>query len=323
MHNMTSRENLLWVTDPWSTLSHQKDTTLRLMEEAVNLGIPTCWTSADLIFGDPSGSWMASSIDRTFTRTASSDPGSRMSRWEPSSFRQVHDRVDPPVDERYKEIARRLHTGAVSGEGLLNPLAVITGQSEKLPLPKLRHLAPRHLVVKSVNDLPSALDFIRQHTPFVSKPMNLAQSIGVRQHSSPSTDEECLKLLAEITEHSSKPVLLQEFLPGIDRGEVRMWFAMGQFIGALKKFPVPNDFRVLIDAGSRIEAHHPDPGELRIAEEIGNALLEQRIALAAIDFISGKISDFNITSPGLLVQLEEAHGQNLAKEVLQRLLKGF
>lgn len=320
---MTSGEILLWVTDPWPTLSHPKDTTLRLMEEAVNLGIPTCWTSSDLVFEDPLGSWKAAAVDRAWMRSASFDPVSRMRLWEPSSFRQVHDRIDPPVNEDYIDLARRLDAGALSGEGLLNPLEVITGQSEKLPLPELRHLAPRHLVVKSEEDLNSAIDFIRQHSTFVSKPMNLAQSIGVRRHTSPPSKEECLNLIAEITDHSRKPVFLQEYLPGIREGEVRMWFAMGQFIGALKKFPVSGDFRVLIDEGSRIEAHHPDAKEFKVAEEIGHALHKRRIALAAVDFISGKISDFNITSPGLLVQLEEVHGMNLANQVIRRLLEGF
>jgi hypothetical protein len=109
----------------------------------------------------------------------------------------------------------------------------------------------------------------------------------------------------------------------ISNGEVRMWFAMGRFIGALKKFPVSGDFRVLIDEGSRIEAHHPDATEIKLTEEIGHALRKRRIALAAVDFISGKISDFNITSPGLLVQLEEVHGLNLAERVMLELLKGF
>jgi glutathione synthase len=293
------------------------------MEEAVNLGIPTCWTSSDLVFAGPSGSWKASTIDRSGMRSASFDPESLMSLWEPSCFRQVHDRVDPPVNDQYIDLARRLDAGAIHGEGLLNPLEVITRQSEKLPLPELRHLAPRHWVVHPEGDLASALDFVGQHPNFVSKPMNLAQSIGVRRHQCPPSKEERVNLILEITDQFRKPVFLQEYLPGISQGEIRMWFAMGRFIGALKKFPASGDFRVLIDEGSKIEIHRPDSKELLIADEIGHALRKRRIALAAVDFISGKISDFNITSPGLLVQLEEVHGLNLAEQVIRELLKGF
>jgi glutathione synthase len=323
MHHMTSGEILLWVTDPWSTLSHQKDTTLRLMEETVNLGIPTCWTPSDLIFSAATGAWMAAPLDQSFVRSPLSDPTGKMTPWEPSDFRQVHDRIDPPVNATYIDLARRLHAGATSGEGLLNPLSVITGQSEKLPLPELAHLAPRHFVVNTADDSDLAIDFIRQHPAFVSKPMNLAQSIGVKRHHCPSSDEESSKLLEEITVGFTQPALLQEYLPGIERGEVRLWFAMGEFIGALKKFPAQNDFRVLIDEGSKIEAHFPDPTERSMIEETGPALLKHRIALAAVDLISGKVSDFNITSPGLLVQLEEVHGKNLANLVIRKLLNGF
>jgi hypothetical protein len=108
---------------------------------------------------------------------------------------------------------------------------------------------------------------------------------------------------------------------GINQGEVRMWFARGKLIAALKKFPAEGDFRVLIDQGSRIEAHYPTLHEQEIALEVGSSLRDQGIALAAIDFIDGKISDYNITSPGLLVQLEKVHGgRNFAAEIIKAIL---
>jgi glutathione synthase len=113
---------------------------------------------------------------------------------------------------------------------------------------------------------------------------------------------------------------VQEYLPGIQQGEVRMWFAAGEFIAALKKYPKTGDFKVLIDEGSRIEAYHLNSSEQLAAAEVGAILKKQRVAMAAIDFIDGKISDYNITSPGLLIQLEQVHGRNFAGEVLNKIM---
>src|SRR3954452_10960103 len=33
----------LWITDPWDTLDHSKDTTIRLAQEALALGIENHW----------------------------------------------------------------------------------------------------------------------------------------------------------------------------------------------------------------------------------------------------------------------------------------
>src|SRR4051812_28326143 len=37
------RHGFLWITDPWDTLDHAKDTTLRLAQEALFLGLKSHW----------------------------------------------------------------------------------------------------------------------------------------------------------------------------------------------------------------------------------------------------------------------------------------
>ena len=101
-----------------------------------------------------------------------------------------------------------------------------------------------------------------------------------------------------------------------------MWFAGERFIAALKKHPKAGDFRVLIDEGSRVESYTLNSYEEKIASDIGRTLKKQGILLAAIDLIGDKICDYNITSPGLLVQLEKVHGgKNFAREILIQALQ--
>jgi glutathione synthase/RimK-type ligase-like ATP-grasp enzyme len=324
MKSFVSGESLLWVTDPWETLSHEKDTTLRLIEEGVNLGLPIWWSSSDLILSARSPDrWRVSPVGGAWSRNRDLSSFCAMQETSASEFRQVHFRLDPPVNRSYLSLAKTLSDSATGGEGLLNPFEVLSGQSEKLPPPELLHLAPAHQVMKNGDDLAVAVEFVADREAFVTKPMNLAQSIGVALHRTPASRQELEALLLHQSNGGTKPLFLQEYLPGIEQGEVRLWFAMGHFIGSLRKFAKTGDFRVLIDEGSRIEAHTPCQEELAMIEEIGASLRGRRIALAAIDLISGRISDFNITSPGLLVQLEQVHGRNFARVVLDSLLKGF
>jgi glutathione synthetase len=324
MKSFASGESLLWVTDPWETLAHEKDTTLRLIEEGVNLGVPIWWSSSDRILTDGSPErWAACRAGMSWSRKPEPSPIAAMQEVAVSEFRQVHFRLDPPVNHAYLSLAKTLSDSTTGGEGLLNPFEVLSGQSEKLPPPELLHLAPAHQVMKNGDDLAAAVEFVADRESFVTKPMNLAQSVGVALHRTPASRQELEALLLHQSDGGTKPLFLQEYLPGIEHGEVRLWFAMGRFIGSLRKFAKTGDFRVLIDEGSRVEAHVPSPEEWTKIEEIGASLRRRRIALAAIDLISSRISDYNITSPGLLVQLEEVHGRNFARVVLNSLLKGF
>jgi hypothetical protein len=49
-------------------------------------------------------------------------------------------------------------------------------------------------------------------------------------------------------------------------------------------------------------------------------LRKHRIRLAAVDWIAGKITDFNITSPGLIVAMEKLLQRDLASQIVRRLL---
>jgi glutathione synthase len=311
-----SSKNLLWITDPWRTLDREQDTTLRLAQEAVNLGIKTYWSASDQVLDAQPGHLKVYPLSLNL----SSEPENALSLL-PSKFNQIHYRIDPPVDQHYRQLLDDLASRGVKSNQILNPPDLISFQSEKLPPQDLYHLAPRHAVILSETDALSAFFQAKKWSAWVSKPMNLAQSIGVKRRDAPSRIEEFLSHVEMDSDHFRNPILVQEFLPGIDKGEVRMWFARGKFIAALKKFPAQGDFRVLIDHGSKIEAYHPTLREQEIALEVGSSLWDQGIALAAIDFIDGKISDYNITSPGLLVQLEKVHGgKNFAAEILKAIL---
>ncbi len=317
LQNPLNAASLLWITDPWDTLDRGQDTTLRLGAEALNRGVPSYWSSPEQLLDAPRGVLKVASFD-----SVGNAPEYQF--FPAPHFHQIHYRVDPPVDDQYRKFLDRMLDQGVSATQILNPLTLITSQSEKLPPFDLLDLAPTHRVIESSNDARSAYSFVRSMDSWVSKPMNLAQSMGVKHWPKPHSEEAFLSILNLETENFNRPLLIEEYLPGIQTGEVRLWFAMGEFIGALKKYPLAGDFRVLIDQGSRIEAHLLLPNESSVATRVGASLKRQKIALAAVDLIDGKISDYNITSPGLLVQLERVHGNvNFAGKIVDLLLKGF
>lgn len=313
--------SFLWITDPWSTLDHSKDTTLRLMHEAINMGIPTFWSASDQLFSTQDRGCVSaaelkkkSDVQNLFNAEFKSVPL--------STFQQIHNRVDPPVDEKYRKLIDQLIALGATEKQILNPPRLLKHQSEKIPPSELRAHTPRMLVVKDKQDIVLLEKTFLNDSEVVSKPLHLAQSVGVEKHPKPSSLAAWEKLLENLTKNFSEEILIEEFLPGIAQGEVRLWFAGEKLIAALKKYPKTGDFRVLIDEGSRVTAHTLSEEEKKIASDIGKVLKKEGILLAAIDLIGHKICDYNITSPGLLVQLEQVHGgKNFARDVLNQALQ--
>lgn len=321
MQTPLTHSKLLWITDPLSTLDQSKDTTLRLMQEAINMGIPTFWTASDqVLHAGTSGQIMAIELKNSLAALASEKL--KLESFPLSMFQQIHYRIDPPVDASYCKLIDDLLAAGANKTQILNPPELIKNQSEKIPPADLSAHSPRMKVIQSEKDLAEIQSQFARDAQIVSKPLHLAQSIGVALHQTPKTSAEWRTLMETLTQNFKQEILIEEYLPAIHQGEVRLWFAGEKFIAALKKYPKSGDFRVLIDEGSRIAAHTLNKEEEAIATDIGRSLKRQGILLAAVDLIGNKICDYNITSPGLLIQLETVHGnQNFAKEILSVLLK--
>ena len=150
-------QTLLWVTDPWNTLTHSQDTTLRLLEEASNLGIPSYWSGSDILFNPlrPSRFNVVSAADLR-------DPASmKVIEIEPSKIHQLHYRVDPPVDFNYLSLLEKIAQCVGDENRIFSPPSILRAQSEKVPPQALSHLAPLHGVVQDAPSLRAAFELFQ------------------------------------------------------------------------------------------------------------------------------------------------------------------
>ena len=114
-------------------------------------------------------------------------------------------------------------------------------------------------------------------------------------------------------------MLLQRYLPEVEQGEKRLWFVDGELLAQVRKRPLPGGFLVDMDKGSSCEACDLTPAEVDLADDVGAALAGEGVRLAAIDVIAGQVTDWNVTSPGLLPLMEDVLQRNLAGEVVRAL----
>lgn len=313
----------LWVTDPWDTLDHEKDTTLRLAQEAALLGYGSFWCDVKSIrYQDHRVAFDAAPVT-----ALPPQPGQRPSAtkaMEVGDFSSIHYRVDPPVDLAYLHPLQLLNLGLQphkkSKTRLVNPAEILFMQNEKMEASFLGSLMPETLVSCQWEHLK---EFTKKHRRVVLKPLHEAQSKGIEllQWKGPAEEAHIKAVVQKSTQNFQAPVLLQVYLPGIAEGEQRLWFVDGKLLATVRKLPLKNDFRVNIDAGSGLQKTFLNARENEAAKKIGKFLKSEEIRLAAVDLIDGLITDFNFTSPGLITQMEKVLGQNLAKSIILALAK--
>lgn len=318
---MKGRLRFLWVTDPWDRLDHPSDTTLRFIEECAPHDVEAWWCDARAILSDR-GRPLISARQVRDVGSRRMPGGFRFGRptpLAPGEFAQIHYRVDPPVDLSYLQPLQILMSGdAASGPKVVNPAPLLMTASEKLEAGLLRGLAPPAL---ASSDREALLRFGRREGRVVLKPLHECQSHGVEllDLRRPAGARGASRLLSKATSGFTLPVLLQRFLPGISEGEQRLWYVDGVLLACVRKLPRSGEFRIDMDRGGRLAPTRLDARERKAAQAIGRHLRARGIRLAAVDLIEGFVTDFNFTSPGLIVGMERLLGENLAAPILKRL----
>jgi glutathione synthase len=316
---------LLWITDPWNTLDHSKDTTLRLVEEAALSGVKQAWCDVRSIRLEKQKVCFNSQdiISVASERNSESFKLAPLKITELSDFTQIHYRTDPPVDQAYLNPLQLLAIGNRSQPGceFVNPLETLLIQNEKFEAAVLGELMPESVVSSQWETF---LQFGTSQGRTVLKPLHEAQSHGIEllDWGNKKSIESSRKVLKKVTRNFTVPVILQKYLNGIAEGETRLWYLDGKLLAYIKKHPAIGDFRVNIDRGSLLSQTQLSKRDKQAAKQIGKLLATRKIRLAAVDLIEGFITDFNFTSPGLISQMETLLGVNLAKPIIKKLVMG-
>ncbi len=240
-----------------------------------------------------------------------------------TEFAIIHFRVDPPVTDAYRyplqllemgvSLARR--TGGKTIPLILNPPCQILMDSEKLMQSTFPDHFPETIVT---SDWLKLSDFGRIHGKTVLKPIGGTQSLGVEvlEWKSDSAIAGNRRRLELASATFSTPVLLQSYLKGVEKEEIRLWFVDGSLVASIKKIARGNFIFNIDGRESTVESAELTTQQMSIAKLLSADLKERNIFTAAIDLIDDKIIDYNITCPGLIVHMEKILGQNLAYKIM-------
>jgi glutathione synthase len=219
-------------------------------------------------------------------------------------------RKDPPFDSAYLHVTLMLE--ALRGRTLVvNDPRGLRDANEKLyTLHFARHM-PRTLVASDRDRIHA---FVSEVGKAVVKPLDGAGGAGVMVVS--KADKNTRSIVDYITSEGSRHAMVQEFVPAVAQGDKRVLLLDGQILGAINRVARDDDVRSNIHAGGRVYACEVTEHERAVVSDMTARLRADGLVFVGLDFIGGKLTEVNVTSPTGIQELGRHVGRDVAEDVI-------
>lgn len=226
----------------------------------------------------------------------------------------LHMRIDPPYDSRYQRylwMQQFLENYGVQVAN--NPLGIMKN-NEKLEAYK-RDNSLESYVGASVSGAVSFVEHLKSEgvEDLILKPLDLYQGIGVEKV---KADENFAEVFMNKSREFFGPVVVQPFDSSVVTGEIRSIYYKAVELGTILKTPKAGEFLANIAQGAKFVRYEMDKSLKDECHEICKDLMNDGVDLVAFDILGGKISEVNVTCPGLLVEVSKAMEENLAEKIV-------
>jgi glutathione synthase len=219
-------------------------------------------------------------------------------------------RKDPPFDAEYLYVTLMLEK--LRGRTLvLNDPRGLRDANEKLyTLHFSRHM-PRTLVTA---DRERIHRFLSEVEVGVVKPLDGAGGSGVMVVQ--KGDRNTRSIVDYITHEGTRHAMAQEFVPAVRQGDKRVLLLDGEILGAINRIARDDDVRSNIHAGGRVEPCDVTAEERAIVADMAPRLAADGLVFVGLDFIGGRLTEVNVTSPTGIQELSRHVGRDVAEQVI-------
>ena len=213
-------------------------------------------------------------------------------------------RNDPPFNNRYFYTTFLLNHISKKVK-IINDPSAVRNVSEKLFSINFMKYMPPTLISENLDEIRS---FFNRNRTVIVKPINgfsgndvvLLKTFNI------------IKIRKLLKSHNH--LFFQKFLPGVSKGDKRVFIIKGKIVGAISRVPKKGSFLSNMSKGAKAKLTKLTRKEVKASKAIGKLLVKNNIYLAGVDFVQEKlIGDINVTSPTGLATYKDLSGINLAK----------
>ena len=315
--------NICFLMYPWEEIDPENDTSLALIHECLkrNHGVALC-TPANLTIRNSVTNAFCSVVNRM-----EKVPLSLKSFYKKATLREemlplagfdvLFMRANPPLDP----IMLNFLDSVKDDVFIINSLQGLREANNKLYTAAFgdshNNIIPATHVSKNKNYL---VRMIKESSAdkMILKPLNGFGGSGVIliEKAAMSNIKSLLDFYITNADGSSNYVILQDYIEGADKGDVRILILNGEPIGAMRRIPGSDDHRSNVSAGGSVAKHQLTKEEKALCKQIGPKLVKDGLYFVGIDVIGGKLVEVNVMSPGGITYMNKAYKTKIQAKVI-------
>jgi glutathione synthase len=300
----------VYVMDPMERVLYDKDTTFAFQRAAQRRGHVCLHCEPRDVYVQDADVWARVRE----VRVSDSEPHFTLGAPEDARLADVQCvfiRKDPPFDSQYLYLSLMLEM--VRGRALvLNDPRGLRDANEKLYALHFAKHMPRTIVT---SDRDRVHRFVAALGAAVVKPLDGAGGSGVMVVS--KGDRNNRSIVDYITQEGTRQAMVQEYLPAVRAGDKRVLLLDGEVLGGINRVAREDDVRSNIHVGGRVEPCEVTTEERAVVAEMAPRLAEDGLVFVGLDFIGGKLTEVNVTSPTGIQELSRHVARDVAARVIE------
>jgi len=300
------------VMDPIASINYKKDTTLAMLWAAQDRG----W---QLFYMEQGDLYLEQGVARARMAqlTVQRDPQQWFSAAEPQDgdleqLDVILMRKDPPFDNEYIYSTYILEAAERKGTLIVNRCQSLRDCNEKVFATQFPQCCPPVLVSADMQRLKA---FHLQHDDAIFKPLDGMGGSAVFRVK--PGDPNVSVILEMLTQHGSRTIMAQKFIPQIELGDKRILMINGEPVPyCLARVPLAGETRGNLAAGG---SGRPQPLTERdqwIAAQVGGSLREKGLLFVGLDVIGDYLTEINVTSPTCVREIDAAYELDIAGQLM-------
>ncbi|OHC12439.1 glutathione synthase [Azotobacter chroococcum] len=307
------------VMDPIAQISFKKDSSLAMLQSAQARG----WS---LHYMEPQDLYQRGSEARARMRPLKVfDDPAHWFELEEENDAPLADldvllmRKDPPFNSEYVYATYLLELAEKAGCLVVNRPQSLRDCNEKFFATQFPQFTPPTLVSRRADIL---REFAAEHGDVILKPLDEMGGASVFRHR--QGDPNLSVMLEVLTEHGTRQIMAQRYLPAIKDGDKRILMVDGEPVPyCLARIPAPGETRGNLAAGGRGVAQPLTERDREIAAQVGPELRRRGLLFVGLDVIGEHLTEINVTSPTCIREIDNAYdthiGDRLMDVIAQRL----
>ena len=224
-----------------------------------------------------------------------------------NSFDTVLMRQEPPFDMHYITYTHLLDHLDKKVRVINNPVSV-RNAPEKLLVTHFADLMPKTIISKNFLEIK---EFVSKLNKVVLKPLYGKGGEGIILLE--SNDKMFDKKLENFLLGEHEPIMAQEYLPIVKKGDKRIILINGEPVGCLNRIPAEGEFRSNLGVGGLPELAELSSRDIEICKRISKTLIDYDLYFVGIDVIGDFLTEINVTCPTGVRQIKELGGPDIAK----------